>query len=84
LASLTRDYQDIKATLYLDEGAMRSPKQKYLETIKVRDEMRKMKEARAEFNFINKRDRVIRNSWKHGILGVENPDDPGSDFYRDV
>lgn len=33
--------------------------------------------------FINKRDRVIRNGWRHGILGVENPDDPGTDLYKD-
>ena len=84
IPSLARDYKSIQETLYLDDGAMRSPKQKYLETIKVRDEMRKMREVKAEFNFINKRDRIMRNSWKHGILGVEIPDDPGSDLFKNI
>jgi hypothetical protein len=32
--------------------------------------------------FVNKRDRVLNNGWKHGILGVENPEDPGSSIYK--
>jgi hypothetical protein len=31
--------------------------------------------------FINRRDRMVRNAWKHGILGVENPEDNGNEFY---
>lgn len=33
--------------------------------------------------FVNKRDRLIKCGWRHGILGIENPDDPGTDIYKD-
>lgn len=45
--------------------------------------MRKFKETKEQQMFINKRDRVIRNGWRHGILGVENPDDPGTDIFKE-
>lgn len=45
--------------------------------------MRKFKETKEQQMFINKRDRIIRNGWRHGILGVESPDDPGTDIFKD-
>jgi hypothetical protein len=32
---------------------------------------------------VNKRDRSIRNGWRHGILGVENPSDSGTNIYAE-
>jgi len=53
-----------------------------------REELSAMKEAVATFQemrsqkiFIKKRNRVIQNSWRDGILGVEMPGDQGSYFY---
>lgn len=53
-----------------------------------REELSAMKEAVATFQemrsqkiFIKKRNRVIQNTWRDGILGVEMPGDQGSYFY---
>ena len=34
--------------------------------------------------FVNKRDRVLKCGWRHGILGVENTNDPGTEIYKDL
>ena len=31
--------------------------------------------------FLNQRERLMRSTWKHGIVGVENPDSPQSDVH---
>ncbi len=33
--------------------------------------------------FLTKRDKLLRRSWKHGIVGVEIPDDPNSSIYKE-
>lgn len=33
--------------------------------------------------FVNKRDRILRNGWKHGITGIELPSDPGTQVFKE-
>lgn len=53
-----------------------------------RQELRTTKEALATYQemksqkiFIKKRNRIIQNGWRDGILGVDMPGDQGSHFY---
>jgi hypothetical protein len=48
------------------------------------DEMKRLKEYKEQQFAIGHRDRTLKNGWRHGILGVENVDDPGSSTYNDV
>jgi len=50
----------------------------------LKEELKKFKEFKDTQKFVGKRDRILKNGWRHGILGVENPDDPGTDIYRDL
>ena len=34
--------------------------------------------------FVNKREKLLKAGWRHGILGVENPSDPGTEIYKDL
>ena len=33
--------------------------------------------------FVNKRNRQLRNGWRHGILGVDTIDDPQTKYYAE-
>ncbi len=77
------DLGELKKILYEDDGAIKSPKQKQLEVQRVKEEIQKFKEYRKQKIFLNKRDRCLKNNWKHGIVGVEEPDDPGSEVFKD-
>lgn len=39
---------------------------------KIKDELLDYKNFRKESIFLGKRDRMIKNGWKHGITGVED------------
>jgi len=45
--------------------------------------MQRFREWKDQHRYINKRDRQIKNQWKHGIVGVENPED-GGEVFRDI
>ena len=34
------------------------------------------------FRFVNLRDRIMNNTYKHGVLGVECPEDKNSEIYQ--
>ncbi len=48
------------------------------------DEMKRIKEYKEQQFAIGHRERTFKNGWRHGILGIENVDDPGSNTYNDV
>lgn len=81
---MNRDFQEMKRKLFEEEGSLKIPKQRYLETIQLKEDLQKYKEFKEQQIFVNKRDRLLRNGWRHGILGVENTDDPGTDIYKEV
>jgi hypothetical protein len=43
--------------------------------------MKRYIEFKDQYNFAGKRDRQMRNGWRHGVLGVENPDDMGTQVF---
>ena len=34
--------------------------------------------------FMKKRQRLLKNNWKHGIIGIENPEKPITEVYKQI
>lgn len=81
---IDKDFSALKSMLYEDDGGLRSPQQKKTETLAIKEELARYKDFKEKYNLANKRDRQLKNGWRHGVLGVENPDDMGTEVYKDV
>jgi len=57
------------------------PKSRREEIVEMKDAIARLAETKSQKLFIKKRNRVITNGWRDGILGVEVPGDPNSHFY---
>ena len=57
------------------------PSEKRQELKQVKDALSTFQEMKSQKIFIMKRNRIIKNGWRDGILGVEMPGDSGSHFY---
>lgn len=66
------------------QNEVKSPKQRFEEFKSLRQSLQDHKDFQAQKRFLNQRDRLMKNSWRHGILGVENPDDPKSEVYQQM
>jgi hypothetical protein len=76
--SPARRSQQIESTL------VKNPQQRFEEYDSLRKSMKEYQNLKNEKQFLNKRDRLFKNTWKHGIVGVENPDYPKSDVYKQI
>lgn len=63
---------------------LKSSKQQYSDFLKEKQALREFQDWKQTKNYINKRDRLLKNSWRHGVIGVENPLDPDSEVYNDI
>lgn len=66
------------------KGLLKSSKEQFKEFQQARKSLAEYNELKQTKNFINKRDRIMKNSWRHGVVGVENPNDPDSEVYSDI
>mmetsp|Transcript_23617 Transcript_23617/g.20984 ORF Transcript_23617/g.20984 Transcript_23617/m.20984 type:complete len:140 (-) Transcript_23617:44-463(-) len=46
--------------------------------------MNESQRLKSQNQFLKKRQRLLKNNWKHGIIGVENPEKPLSDVYKEI
>ena len=53
-----------------DTGAIRSPKERRDELREVKSKLEQYNAIKTHHNFFGKRDRVFKNGWKYGIVGV--------------
>mmetsp|Transcript_6558 Transcript_6558/g.5636 ORF Transcript_6558/g.5636 Transcript_6558/m.5636 type:complete len:175 (+) Transcript_6558:54-578(+) len=75
-----------RKSVAIPEGTnlLRSSKQQYQDLQKEKQKLKEFGDWKNTKNFINKRDRLMKNSWRHGVVGVENPLNPDSEVYNDI
>ena len=49
--------------------------------MKAKEMQKQYKEFREAHMFAGKRAKLLNTGWRHGVLGVELPNDPGSGVY---
>jgi len=64
-----------------DDGTLKSPAQRKLELEQAKSKVKEFQDFRANYQQVNRRNRMVNSAWRNGIAGVENPEDPNSDFY---
>mmetsp|Transcript_5068 Transcript_5068/g.4631 ORF Transcript_5068/g.4631 Transcript_5068/m.4631 type:complete len:144 (+) Transcript_5068:359-790(+) len=80
---MNKDFSALKQKLYIDDGKLKSPAQTKAEFEEAKNMMRQYQDFKEKHNFVNKRAKVLNGGWKHGILGVEIPDDLGSNMFKE-
>lgn len=73
--------EDISTAL---NESVKSPKQRFEEFDTLRKSLQEREKFKSQKRFLNQRDRLLKNNWKHGILGIENPDSPTSEVYKEI
>jgi hypothetical protein len=63
---------------------LKSSKQQYEEFLEQKRITERQKQLKMEKDYLTKRDRIIKHSYRHGVVGVECPDDPDSEIYKDI
>lgn len=66
------------------KGLLKTSKEQYQEFCEARDTLKEYNELKSNKDFLTKRDRIMKNGWRHGVVGVENPLSPDSDIYNDA
>ncbi len=66
------------------KGLLKTSKEQFQEFCETRDTLKEYNELKKNKNFLTKRDRIMKNGWRHGVVGVENPLSPDSDVYNDI
>jgi len=61
---------------------LKSPQERRKELQFVKQNMDSLKECSKKLSFNTKRARVMRNEYRNGILGIDDPISPNSNFYR--
>ena len=51
--------------------------------MELKNELDKYSQIKQRTMFVNKRNRQLRNGWRHGILGVDTIDDPQTKYYAE-
>ena len=64
--------------------ACKTSKQQYKEFMQTKQALKDYNNSKTTKNFLAKRDRIIKNGWRHGVLGVESPENPDSDIYNEA
>ncbi|CDW71374.1 UNKNOWN [Stylonychia lemnae] len=69
-------------------SALRSPKQRRDELQQIKQNLEIYSEFKQQQMFVGKRERLLKNGWRHGIVGVENSgtvgDQSQSVFYKEA
>lgn len=65
-----------------DDGLLKSPAQRKQELEQAKTKVKEFQEFRANYQQVNRRNRMVNSAWRNGIAGVENPEDQNSDFYQ--
>jgi hypothetical protein len=78
------DMSPSKKSQQVESVITRSPLKQYEEFDSLRQSMKEFHDLKVEKQFLNKRDRLFKNTWRHGILGVDNPDSPTSGIYKKI
>ena len=47
-----------------------------------KDRLMNNSRLKEEHRFVGKREKIIKSGYRHGIVGVESPSDPLSQFYE--
>ncbi len=62
---------------------MRTPAERRAELKEIKTKLQEFNAMKTQQVFFGKRDRIIKNGWRHGIVGVEDPDSSNpSVFYQ--
>ena len=84
LGKRVEDMKDAQSKLLVDSGDLRSPAQRRAELKEIKTKLHDFNAMKTQQVFFGKRDRIIKNGWRHGIFGVEDPDSTNpSVFYRE-
>ena len=83
-SSLLPDISRKSMTLPEGTNLLKSSRQQYQEYLRDKNDIDNYKNWKQTKNYINKRHRLIKNGWRHGVVGVENPLDPDSEVYVDT
>lgn len=76
---------DAKSKLLVDSGDLRTPAERRAELKDIKTKLQDFNAMKTQQVFFGKRDRIIKNGWRHGIVGVEDPDSSNpSVFYKDT
>jgi hypothetical protein len=71
--------------MLVDSGALRSPVERRAELKDLKTKLHDFNAMKTQQVFFGKRDRIIKNGWRHGIFGVEDPDSTNpSVFYKET
>ena len=60
------------------------PKQRLEEYEMFKKKLDENKMIKTQSQFWKKRTRLLKNNWKHGIVGIENTETPLSDVYKQM
>jgi len=63
---------------------LRTSKQQYQDFLRNKSSLDNYNGLKNTKSFINKRDRIMKNGFRHGVVGVENPKDPDSEVYLEM
>ncbi len=71
--------------MLIDSGDLRSPAERRAELKDIKSKLEDFNATKTQQVFFGKRNRIIKNGWRHGIVGVEDPDSPTpSVFYQEA
>jgi len=60
------------------------PSERRQEIREVQDERKRHTMAKEELSLYKKRERIIKNGYRNGVLGLDSPDKPDSVYFRDL
>lgn len=67
-----------------DNAHLRSPSQARAEIKQIAEELKEYRKFKQEHQFLGRRDRLLREGWRHGIVGVDDADSLiTEEFYKD-
>ncbi|CDW82218.1 UNKNOWN [Stylonychia lemnae] len=73
--------QDEHGEILIPNADLKYPSQRRQEIYEAKEAFKNYQEIKSQKIFIKKRNRLIQNGWRNGIVGVEVPGDQGSLFY---
>ena len=91
--AMDKEFSALPDLINKDDGQLKGHLQRRMEFEQEKEEIRRYKgmffrltfvEMRDKHMFVSKRAKVINNGWKSGILGIETPDDPGSQVFGEL
>lgn len=67
-----------------ESAEVKSPKKHLYEMTELKKSLNESQKLKSENNFLSKRNRLLKNNWKHGIVGVDNVDNPRNEIYKQL